>query len=103
MGPSTALLSRISVQASSGSDYTFANGGVRLADNVSCAFRETSRQRQPPPLPIDGHDPYRYHLPHADVHIRICGPLAAKLAHVDQSLYTVREARERPVRHHPRD
>src|SRR5882672_1433926 len=103
MDPPKALLEGISVQASSGSDYTFGSGADRLADNGSCALSEASRQRQPPPLPVDGHDPQRKHVANAYGPFRVRDRLGGELANVDQSLYTVRDACERPVRHHTRD
>ena len=91
------------MRASSGSDYTFGYGHDRLPDNVSCALGETSRQRQPPPLPVDRH--YSHPNDVACVYRpgRVRNPFATKLGDVDQSLYTLREPCERPVRHHERD
>lgn len=101
MDPPKALLDRISVRASSGSDYTFGNRYDRLPDNVSYALAETSRQGQSPSLPVDRHDPHWKHVADARSR-RVRHAFGAQLADVDQSLYTLREASERSVRHHAR-
>lgn len=103
MDPPKALLDRISVRASSGSDYTFGYGHDRLPDNVPCAPRRDEQTETASAAP--GRSPRS--APAAPRRrVRRCRSrhlFATELRDLDQSLYTVREASERPVRHDARD
>src|SRR5258705_6197483 len=93
MDPPKTLLDRISVRASSGSDYTFGNPGDRPEDDASCALGEASRQGQPPAVRIDGHDPHGKHIgdAHRPAGCAACSP-GSSLTSISPSTPSARRA-----------